>query len=45
MGVPRQYVEANVRLEDNLGLKMPVKAVVHVMLLVDYEDSVHQPSF
>ena len=37
MEVPRQYIGANVRLENNLGLaslKMPVKAVMHVMLLV-----------
>jgi hypothetical protein len=42
MGVPRLYVGANVRLENNLGLaslKMPVKAVMHVMLSVDYENS------
>ena len=42
MEVPRQYIGANVRLENTLGLvslKMPVKAVMHVMLLSDYEYS------
>jgi hypothetical protein len=37
MEVPRQYIGANVRLGNLLGLaslKMPVKAVMHVMLLI-----------
>jgi len=46
MEVPRQYIGANVRLENNLGLaslKMPVKARNARHVISDY-DSVHRPS-
>jgi hypothetical protein len=48
MEVPRQYMGANVRLENNLGLaslKMAGGSRIARHVISDYENSVNRPSF